>query len=152
MIVDSLSYSSKGNPILDAEKISIFEFLIKYPYILSLVIKSKESKNLDANLKLYQEEVGNIESLFPNSSFLNEFSSVKMILSILVSYNLVGIDVQKNKKDIFFVVNQEGKTFINNLNEEYIVRMKELCNSLLTLRSVKNNELKKMINPLIKGV
>ncbi|MEM5633793.1 ABC-three component system middle component 4 [Bacillus cereus] len=44
IMFEKLSYSSRGNPVLNLEKVAVFEFLIKYPHILKLVLQNLKSE------------------------------------------------------------------------------------------------------------
>lgn len=147
IMFEKLSYSSRGNPVLNLEKVAVFEFLIKYPHILKLVLQAKK-----ANLKiqLNQEYIGSIESLFPDRNALNNLSYVKVILIKLIQYNFVKIE--KVKEELYFVITDEGKQCSKSISSEYTSEIDLLCESLKHLRSISSNELKKTIIPLIKGV
>ncbi len=147
IVIEKLSYSSKGNPILNLEKIAIFEFLIKYPHILKLVI---EMKKRDENIQFNQEYIGSIESLFPDRNALNNLSSVRLILIKLIQFDF--IKIEKIKKELYFVITDSGKECVKEMSSEYTVEIGLFCEGLKVLRSVSNNELKKIITPLIEGV
>ena len=138
IVIDKLSYSSKGNPILNLEKIAIFEFLIKYPHILKLVLKTKQR---DENIQFNQEYIGSIESLFPDRNALNNLSSVRLILIKLIQFDF--IKVENIKKELYFVISDDGKECIKEISSEYTDEIGLFCERLKVLRSVSNNELKR---------
>ncbi|PEA82442.1 ABC-three component system middle component 4 [Bacillus pseudomycoides] len=147
IIFDKLSYSSKGNPVLNIERVAIFEFLVKYPHILKLVLRSKkENTNIEYNSKY----MGSIESLFPDRNALNNLSSVRVLLIKLIRYNLIRIE--KVKKELYFVITEEGEQCNKEISSQYTNEISLFCEDLKVLRSTSINDLKKIITPLIKGV
>ncbi len=146
-IAEKLSYTQKGKLVLNIDKFIIYDFLVKHPYLLKEVVKLKNKK---VDIKLYQEEVGSIATLYPSKSSLLDNNSAKVLIKLMVSRNL--LQTIQYKDDLFFVISDQGEEYAKSLETDYINRIKQLCDSLLVLRSTSTNELKKMINPLIKGV
>jgi hypothetical protein len=145
ILIDTHSFSSKGNPVLTIEKISFFDFLIKYPNILKEVLRVKNK-----DIKILSREKGSIETLYPNRLSLFNFSSTRILLNLLLAYNFVEIEIINSQ--ICYIISKSGKEFITDLDNEEINRIQELNNYLLPLRSTKDSELKNLINPLVKGV
>ncbi|WP_066065227.1 ABC-three component system middle component 4 [Neobacillus soli] len=148
IILDNLSFTSKGNPILTIEKIVMFEFLVRHPNILKDVLKVISSKG-NEKFVLYDEEVGSIEALYPNEMSLYDFTSTKVLLKTLIKHKLVEVNVVKDI--IFFLITKEGIEFLKNTEADHIKRMVEICKAMYPLRSTTTNELKKIIKPIIKG-
>ncbi|WP_408010169.1 ABC-three component system middle component 4 [Pseudalkalibacillus sp. A8] len=146
-IAEKLSYTQKGKLVLNIDKFIIYDFLVKHPYLLKEVVKLKNKK---IDLKLFQEEVGSVATLYPSKSSLLDNNSAKVLIKLMVSQDLLKTIQYKN--ELFFVISDHGKEYAKTLETDYINRIKQLCDSLLVLRSTSTNGLKKMINPLIKGV
>jgi hypothetical protein len=146
VLINTLSFSSKGNPVLTIEKMSIFDFLLKYPFILNEVLIAKNQPSIS----MLNREQGTIESLFPNKAALFNYSANKELLKLLIAYSLIEVEVLKG--DIYYKISVNGINLINSIENETIIRLIQLSEALLPLRSVKTNELKKIINPLVEGV
>lgn len=146
LIIDVLSYTQKGKLVLNIDKLITFDFLVKNPYILKQVLKVKNK----TKLKLYKEEIGSVTTLYPSKNALLDTSSAKTLIKLMISHNMV--EVTKQSNELFFTLSDQGKSLISEISTDYIIRVKELCESMLVLRSLNTSELKKIINPLIKGV
>lgn len=94
--------------------------------------------------------IGSIESLFPDRNALNNLSSVRLILIKLIQFHF--IKIEKIKKELYFVITDSGKECVKEMSSEYTDEIGLFCEGLKGLRSVSNNELKKIITPLIEGV
>ncbi|MER2192610.1 MAG: ABC-three component system middle component 4 [Solibacillus sp.] len=145
IIIKDLSYSSKGNPVLNLVKIGIFDFLVKYPHILKQLLETKKRK-----LELLNSERKSIETLYPSKNEFLDINKTKTLLIIMLKFGLV--EVSFKNEEIFYVISDKGRLFINDLDIEEILRISELTDYLQVLKSVSNNELTKSIMPLIKGV
>lgn len=146
IIISELSYSTKGNPILDIEKLSLFNFLIRYPIIFKKVKIINGDKD---ELELLESEVGSIESEFPNKDSLYDHEDLYQILRIAAYYKF--IEVKNNNYSFCYYITEIGKDFSNNLSSEYFLRVKELCKSLNKFRSIKTNKLKQIIEFSMEG-
>ncbi|USK36473.1 hypothetical protein LIT25_27320 (plasmid) [Bacillus sp. F19] len=146
IIISELSYSTKGNLILDIEKLSLFNFLVRYPVLLK---KVKIINNDKDELELLENEVGSIESKFPNNDSLFDYEDLYQILKIAAYYRF--IEGKNYNQSFYYYITEIGKDFSNNLNSEYFLRVKELCKSLNRFRSMKTNKLKQMIEFSMEG-
>ncbi|MGG0521022.1 ABC-three component system middle component 4 [Priestia aryabhattai] len=147
VIISKLEYSSRKTPILDIEKLAIFEFLIKYPDILRKLKKMNSDKEA---LYLLDYEVDSIESKFPNSISLYNYKDLYNLLKILIYYGF--IDVKSNKGKVCYTITLKGGRFNEELKSSYLKRVDELCESMLSLRSVNANKLKQMIKFIMGGM
>lgn len=147
IIAEKLSYTQRGNLVLNVDKFILFDFLVKYPFLLKHVLKYKDKR---INLKLNQEEIGSVATLYPSKSTFLDNSSAKALIKLMVSYEL--LIVKRFKNELFFAISKTGKEYVDSLETEYINRIRQLCEMLQVFRSTSSNELKKIINPLIKGV
>lgn len=146
IIAEKLSYTQRGKFVLNFDKFILFDFLVKYPFLLKHVLKLK---NENVNLKLNQEEIGSVATLYPSKSTLLNDSSAKALIKLMVSYEL--LRVNRLKSELYFVITKSGKEYVDSLETDYINRIRQLCEMLKVFRSTSSNELKKIINPLIKG-
>ena len=147
VIMDLLAYSKTGKYILNNDRLIIFDFLLRYPFILKKVV---EVKNEKLSIKLNNEEIGSITTLYPSNSALLDTKSTKNLIKLMLSYNLMSIQIDKS--EMFYILTDNGKMILSELDTEYIRRMKELCNAMIILKSTTINELRKIIKPLIRGV
>ncbi|WP_039074929.1 ABC-three component system middle component 4 [Bacillus sp. MSP13] len=146
IIIEILAYTTRGKLILNLDKLTIFDFLIKYPYLLKQVLAVKNK----TSLKLLNIETGSVSSLFPNKITLLDIKLAKELSKLMIAYNM--IDVVQEKNELFYILTEKGKTIVNRTETDYTMRIKELCNEMLILRSVSTSELKKIVNPLVKGI
>lgn len=147
IIIDTLAYTQRGKLVISIDKLIIFDFLVKYPFILKSVLKVKDKRS---NLKLSKTEVRSIETLFPSKSALLDINSAKILIKLMISYDLISVKVDKS--ELFYIPSDTGKIFINDIDTDYINRIRDLCEAMLVMRSIRTNELKEMIKPLIRGV
>ncbi|MVX66917.1 hypothetical protein GKZ28_24985 [Clostridium chromiireducens] len=146
LIIDILAYTQRGKLVLNIDKLIIFDFLVKNPYILKQVLKVKGK----TKIKLYKEEIGSVATLYPSKNAILDTNSSKILIKLMVLRKMVVVNKQSD--ELFFTLSDQGKALISEIKTDYIDRIKELCESMLVLRSISTNELKKIINPLIKGV
>jgi hypothetical protein len=147
LIIDELSYSSRGNPILNIERLAIFDFLVRYPLILYNI--KKVNMDID-NLELIENEIGTIESRFPNNSSLYNYKELYTLLKVLSYYQFIAVQIKKG--DFYYYITEDGKSFANALNSQYFKRIRELCKEMKTLRSTNTRNLKQQIQFSMKEV
>lgn len=145
-IIDKLAYTQRGKLILNVDKLTIFDFLVKNPYLLKQVLEVKHR----INLKLLKVEYGSVASLFPTKRALVDVQTTRELIILMISYNMLKVIFEK--EEMYYTLSDKGKEFINEIDTDYVIRIKELCESMLVLRSVSTNDLKKIINPLVKGI
>lgn len=146
IIIDTLAYTQRGKLVINIDKLIIFDFLVKNPFLLRKVLEVKHS----IKLKLLNEEHGSVTTLFPSKMSLVDIQSAKELIKLMISYNM--LKVIEEKDELFYTLSDNGKSIINEIDTDYVIRIKELCKTMLVLRSVSTNDLKKIINPLVKGI
>ncbi|OIK09929.1 ABC-three component system middle component 4 [Bacillus sp. MUM 13] len=146
IIIDTLAYTQRGKLVINIDKLIIFDFLVKNPFLLRKVLEVKHR----IKLKLLNEEYGSVTTLFPSKMSLVDIQSAKELIKLMISYNM--LKVVEDKEELFYTLSDNGKSIFNELDTDYIIRIKELCKTMLVLRSLGTNELKKIINPLVKGI
>ncbi|KXJ37389.1 hypothetical protein AX282_20525 [Bacillus spizizenii] len=147
MIIDQLAYTQRGKLVINIDRLVIFDFLIRNPFILKQVLSIKNNKT---NLRLLRYEFETVSTLFPNKIALVDTKSTKEIIKLMIAYKM--LKVFQEKDDLFYVLTDKAKLIVNQIDTDYSVRVKELCEAMLVLRSVTINDLKKVINPLVKGI
>ncbi|MEC1621597.1 hypothetical protein P4T79_06535 [Bacillus mojavensis] len=147
MIIDQLAYTQRGKLVINIDRLVIFDFLIRNPFILKQVLSIKNNKT---NLRLLRDEFETVSTLFPNKIALVDTKSTKEIIKLMIAYKM--LKVFQEKDDLFYVLTDKAKLIVNQIDTDYSVRVKELCEAMLVLRSVTINDLKKVINPLVKGI
>ncbi|MFP7442899.1 ABC-three component system middle component 4 [Bacillus infantis] len=145
-IIDTLPYTQRGKLVINIDKLIIFDFLVKNPFLLRKVLEVKHR----IKLKLLNEEYGSVTTLFPSKMSLVDIQSAKELIKLMISYNM--LKVEEDKEELFYTLSDNGKSIFNELDTEYVIRIKELCKTMLVLRSLGTSELKKIINPLVKGI
>lgn len=144
IIIDKLAYTTKGKLALNLDKLVIFDFLTKYPFLLKQVLRVKNK----VNLKLLSVEGKSVSSLFLNEFALLDVRPAKDLTKLMIAYDM--LDVIQEKNELFYVLTEKGKFIVKQTETDYTQRIKELCTEMLVLRSVSTIELKKIVNPLVK--
>lgn len=145
ILVKRLSYSKMKNPILNIDKIACYDFLLRYPEILHKITKLEDYKKI---FELQRYEFNNIESTYPDITMLYDYKVLHNLLQILLCYGYVTII---NSKKTFYIITEEGISFLDSLNSDYIKRLNELSNILLQMRSLNFQKLSKLINTALEG-
>lgn len=146
ILIGELCVNRNKKPMLTLEKVAIFDFLIKNPFILNEVLIAEGKTN---GINLIDTETGSIESQYPNIINLFDYGTIRGYIQLLISLNL--IEVVTND-EFFYVTSQKGNQVIDNLNSSQSLRIKELSKAMSSLRSFSNNQLIKKIKPFVKGV
>lgn len=146
ILVKGLSYSKMKKPILTIDKIASYDFLLRYPEILHKTTKLEDYKQ---SFELERYEFNNIESTYPDITMLYDYKILHNLLQILLCYGYITII---NSKETFYIITEEGISFLDSLNSDYIKRLNELSNIILQMRSLNFQKLSKLINTALKGV
>lgn len=146
LIIDKLAYTQRGKLVINIDRLVIFDFLIRYPFLLKQVLLVKNK----TNLRLLREEVGTVSTLFPSKVALLDTKSTKEIIKLMIAYDM--LKVIQDKDELFYVLTESSELIVNQVDTDYTIRINELCEAMLVLRSVSINDLKKIIKPLVKGV
>lgn len=146
VIINELAYTQRGKLVINIDRLTLFDFLVRNPLLLKNVLKVKSN----TILKLLNEEFGSIATMYPSKVSLIETTTTKVLIKILVSYDM--LTVIQYEGELYYTLSDKGKLFISEIETDYVVRMKELCKSMLVLRSVSTNDLREIINPVIRGI
>ena len=139
-----LSFSKKGKPCLTMTKIGMFDFLLRYPVILSEVLHCSDKK---PSFKLQESDFGTIESQYPDSQVLFDLEDIKITLQTSIIYRFA--DVQSTQKEILYVITDEGKQFVESLETTYSQRCLELADAIKPLLSESDTYLRATIKSRI---
>lgn len=145
ILVKELSYSKREKPILTIDKIASYDFLLRYPEILYKITKQENYKK---RFELEQYEFNNIESNYPDITRLYDYKVLHNILQILLCYGYISTI---NSKEIFYIITEDGISFLDSLNSDYIKRLSEISNIILQMRSLNFQKLSKLINIALEG-
>lgn len=146
MIIDKLAYTQRGKLVINIDRLVIFDFLIRNPYLLKQVLSVKNK----SSIRLLKDEVGTVSSLFPSKVALVDTQSTREIIKLMITYDM--LKVIEEKSELFYILTDNSKLIVRKIETEYSIRINELCESMLVLRSLSINELKNIINPLVKGI
>lgn len=145
LLLNQLSLSTKKLPILTLEKISIFEFLIKHPDFLNRILYLKDKELID----LSNSEKYSIEALFPDKGPLFDFSSIKILLNLLIGYGFVDIVIKKDFEINYFITDL-GQEYAKNLETEYFKRVNRILENMKPIKSLSYSNINKLIEPYLK--
>lgn len=146
ILIGELCLNKNRKPLLTLEKIAIFDFLLKNPFILNEVL---EAESKDKGIVLDETETGSIESQFPNIVSLFDYGIIRGYIQLLVSFDLIEI---VKFDTYFYLITEKGEEIINKVNSTHITRIKELSKAMIILRNMSNSQLIKKIKPFVKGV
>lgn len=146
ILIGELCVNRNNKPLLTLEKIAIFDFLLKNPYILNSVLIAEGKNNI---IDLNETETGSIESQFPNIINLFDYGTIRGYIQLLISLNLIVVVTN----DTFnYVTTEKGNELLNKIDSTHIVRLKQLSKAMVIFRSMSNSQLIKKIKPFVKGV
>ncbi|WP_379143576.1 ABC-three component system middle component 4 [Paenibacillus sp. sgz500992] len=146
VIIHKLGLNKNKKAVLDNEKIAIFDFLVKNPYILNEVLKTEGKAN---TIDIGETDYGTIDSLYPSVISLLDYGSIKGYLQILVTLDFIEIQVNET---IFYISTTKGERLITEDESPYLLRIEQLSLAVLPLRNFSTLQLIKKIRPFIKGV
>lgn len=125
LIVDKLSVTSKGNFVLDGERIIMYFYLVKNPHILNKLLISLSKKNIQLKsyeLASFKAENTDIDTLFDNKS-------IKKYLQILISKELIVIKYSEKMGFIYTSTKNTVET-IQRIDNIYLKRVLVFINKL----------------------
>jgi len=144
MILDRLSYTKRKKHILNLDKLAIYEFLVTQPFVLHELVKNDSSLPY---FSLQENEKGSVRTKYINKKSLIDYSSIKKLLQILLIYQFVKIERDKN--EFFYVITEQGAEFIDAIESDYLYRVRELCDVISKFTSISSSNLKRLINPIL---
>ena len=103
-----LSDFTKKEFIFNLERIAQFDFLTKHPILLNKILDEKDKKGLSLN----NSEIFSIEAMFPNRSQLFDFTKIKLVLNVLISFGFLDVKVGLDSQ-VYYVINETGVNYAN---------------------------------------
>lgn len=146
VIINKLAYTQRGKLVINIDRLVIFDFLIRNPYLLKQVLSVKNK----SSISLLRNEYGTVSTLFPNKVALVDTQYTREIIKLMITYDMLNVIEEKN--ELFYTLTDTAKLIVKQIDTEYSIRINELCEAMLVLRSYSINDLKKIINPLVKGI
>lgn len=135
-----LSCFTKKEFVFNLERIAQFDFLTKHPILLNKILDEKDKKILNLN----NSEIYSIEAMFPNKSQLFDFTKVKLVLNILISYGLLDIKIGEDSQ-IYYIINENGINQANQLESIYFQRLKKVLSQMKPLLNMTHSKINQII-------
>jgi hypothetical protein len=126
--------------VFNLERIAQFDFLIKHPILLNKILDEKDKKVLILN----NSEIYSIEAMYPNRSQLFDFTKVKLVLNILISYGFLDIKIGSDSQ-VYYLINQNGISSANQLETIYFQRLKKVLSQMKPLLSMPHSKINQII-------
>lgn len=145
IIISKLSYSSRKNPILTLQKISIYDFLLKYPMLLYYMSRD----HLKNKFTLEDYEYNTIESTYIDKHNLYNYDDLHVLLQILIGYEFISIIRSKN--ELLYIITNKGTSFLESIDDKYIDRLIDLTMILNDTKSLKYKQILDLINIYLEG-
>lgn len=140
ILLDILSKSTKKDLAFNLERIAQFEFLTKHPILLNKILTEKDKMIL----KLNNSEKYSIEAMFPNRGQLFDFTKIKILLSILISYGFLDIKIGLDTQ-VYYIINENGINHANQLETIYFQRLKKVLSQMKPLLSMPHSKINQII-------
>ncbi len=140
ILLDILSKSTKKDLTFNLERIAQFEFLTKHPILLNKILTEKDKMIL----KLNNSEKYSIEAMFPNRGQLFDFTKIKILLSILISYGFLDIKIGLDTQ-VYYIINENGINHANQLETIYFQRLKKVLSQMKPLLSMPHSKINQII-------
>lgn len=146
-ILNKVSFNRKETPVLTIDKLAIFDFLLKHPFILFSILKEGKKKLV---FNLTEKEINSISSEFPSNEGLFRFEDHKKLMQALIIWGYAGVTIGSSN-EAFYQITQEGKAFFNEIDTGYSRRLDELAESFVSLQAETHKNLVALIIPHIHG-
>lgn len=135
-----LSKNTKKEGIFTLDRIAQFEFISKHPILLNRLLNDKD-KNF---LSLRNAEKYSIEAIFPNRGQLFDFTRVKLLLNLLLSFGF--IDIKTNEDfQILYIINEKGKNKAEELETAYFQRLEKVLMQMKPLLNMPHSKINSII-------
>ena len=144
MLLNILSLTTKKEFVFNLERIAQFEFLTKHPILLNKILDEKDKKILSLN----NSEKYSIEAMFPNRGQLFDFTKIKILLNVLISYGFVEIRMGTDSQ-IYYLINEEGTSYAEKLETIYFQRLKKILLQMKPLINISHSKINLIIQPYL---
>ncbi|WP_373090853.1 ABC-three component system middle component 4 [Zhongshania sp.] len=145
LLIGALAKTSRGTLKLNNNRMHVFLYLLKNPTALNKVLGVLGK----GNVILQDRDTYSVTSISPNVDPLFDREALKSLLSVLVAKKLVSV-TYKEDDGFFYILSESGESAISNLNDEYLIEVKKLCEKLKGLSSHTESQLNKTINRIIR--
>jgi hypothetical protein len=135
-----LSDFTKKEFVFNLERIAQFDFLTKHPILLNKILDEKDIKVLS----LTNSEIYSIEAMFPNRSQLFDFTKVKLVLNILISYGFLDVKIGLDSQ-VYYTINENGINNANQLETIYFQRLRKVLSQMKPLLSMTHSKINQII-------
>lgn len=135
-----LSTFTKKEFVFNLERIAQFNFLTKHPILLNKILDEKDKQILILN----NSEVYSIEAMFPNRSQLFDFTKVKLILNVLITYGFLEIRIGSDSQ-VYYIINENGISQANQLETVYFQRLKKVLSQMKPLLNMPHSKINEII-------
>lgn len=147
IIINMLALNKKKNPTLSIEKLILYDFLIRYPIVLINILRNSGKQ---VNFILRDTEFGTLETNNIDTFDIYEYEEARKLIQVMISMGLIKVEIVKG--EILISATEMGDNFINSLESEYLVRLKDLVHELKKLQSEKEAQLREKITLYVRGV
>ncbi|RXM50005.1 MULTISPECIES: ABC-three component system middle component 4 [unclassified Chryseobacterium] len=135
-----LSKSTKKEGIFTLDRIAQFEFISKHPILLNRLLDNKD-KNF---LTLTNAEKYSIEAIFPNRGQLFDFTRIKLLLNILLSFGFIDIKTSEDFQ-ILYIINEDGKNMADKLETAYFQRLEKVLIQMKPILNMSHSKINSII-------
>lgn len=145
LIIDSMAITKREKRVLTIDKLQTFYFLIMRPFFLNKIL------NVAGKPQIYmeKEEYYTIDTLSVNVDELFNRKRIKELLKILSAKKI--IDLTYDRKEGFLIeLNHKGDSLLDELNENYHLRIRRYLEGLSSLQSESSSKLNGYINQILK--
>lgn len=139
-----LSKHTKKEFVFNLERIAQFEFLSKHPILLNKILDEKDKKVLSLN----NSEKYSIEAMFPNRGQLFDFTKIKLLLNILISYGFIDVKTGSDSQ-IYYLINEKGINKAEELETIYFQRLKKILLQMKPLLNMEHSKINLIIQPYL---
>lgn|GEM_PF-5859195 len=147
VILDNTSLNRNGKPVLNIEKLSVFDFLIQHPYILFSILKDQNKRN---NLVLTDVDYNSISREYPNTDSLFSFDSARRTLQILIGHGFCEVNLLEGGS-VVFLISDKGEEFVDGVETSYADKLRQFAKELKILQAESYKNLINYIKPYTNG-
>ena len=141
IVLDKLSETKRGNPILSIDRAQIYMHLAMRPKILNDVLIFLDKKKVP----LRENEYFNVNAISKNSDFFYDRKLIKKLIGLIGSLGLLKITYLE--KDGFVLsLTDHGKAHVEKLTQSYFMDVKRYSEYMMALQSVSINSLAGTLN------
>lgn len=135
-----LSKNTRKEGIFTLDRIAQFEFISKHPILLNRLLDDKDK----TFLRLTNAEKYSIEAIFPNRGQLFDFTRVKILLNLLLSFGFIEIKTNKDFQ-ILYIINDIGKSKAEELEAIYFQRLEKVLIQMKPLLNMSHSKINSII-------